>query len=235
MTNLVFGIGWLLYCLIFENVAMAWTAALATFFATIGSTPVLLAMFITIPFIKQSNSTTGYKTGLLLLVCFITVIPYGIVGGNLFLFQLRIAGLNNIFLSCILCSLLLFSAAAIAISIYIDKIKLYFTTNKNQTTMNQDYLQTAQPDYQGQPSTSSNKTIIKAVITGAIILLMMIPTIFVTNLVSEREQRQQQVTQEISSKWAAPQTLTGPYLYLPYTTTVSDAAGKITTLRKSLF
>ena len=101
--------------------------------------------------------------------------------------------------------------------------------------MNQDYVQSTQPNYQDQPSTSSNKIIIKAVITGAIILLMMIPTIFVTNLVSEREQRQQQVTHEISSKWAAPQTLTGPYLYLPYTTTVSDAAGKITTLRKSLF
>jgi len=235
MTNLVFGIGWLLYCLVFENAGMAWTAALATFCATIGSTPVLLAMFITIPFIKESNSTTGNKTGLLFLVCFIAVIPYGIVGGNLFSFELRSFGLNNIFLSCICFTIILFSAAAIAISIYIDKIKSYFTTTKNQPTMNQDYVQTAQPDYQGQPSTSSNKTIIKAVITGAIILVMMIPTIFVTNLVSEREQRQQQVTQEISSKWAAPQTLTGPYLYLPYSTRVSDAAGKITTLHKSLF
>src|SRR5512140_2526458 len=72
----------------------------------------------------------------------------------------------------------------------------------------------------------SSKTLIKAIITGVLILVMMIPTIFIMNLVSEREQRQKQVAAEVSSKWASSQTLSGPFLYIPYTYTINDVQGK---------
>lgn len=66
------------------------------------------------------------------------------------------------------------------------------------------------------PSTSSNKILIKGLITGALILIMLIPTIFISNLVQEREQRQKEVVAEVSNKWANAQTITGPYLLVPY-------------------
>lgn len=45
---------------------------------------------------------------------------------------------------------------------------------------------------------------------------MMIPIVFIFNLVEERKTRQREVIEEISSKWATAQTLSGPYLSLPY-------------------
>lgn len=65
-------------------------------------------------------------------------------------------------------------------------------------------------------SGSGNKKLFKGLITGGLILVMMIPTIFISNLVSERKERQQEVAAEVSSKWATSQTLTGPYIYVPY-------------------
>ncbi|MRG45219.1 cell envelope integrity protein CreD [Chitinophaga sp. SYP-B3965] len=72
---------------------------------------------------------------------------------------------------------------------------------------------------------SANKKLIKGVITGALILFMLIPTVFISNLVHEREARQQQVAKEVSSKWATAQTLAGPYIYVPYKKYVEDAKG----------
>lgn len=62
----------------------------------------------------------------------------------------------------------------------------------------------------------SNKILYKGIITGALILVLLIPTIFISNLVKERQARQAEVANEVSDKWAQSQTLTGPYLYLPY-------------------
>ena len=44
---------------------------------------------------------------------------------------------------------------------------------------------------------TSNKTLIKGFITGALILLMLIPTVFVSNLVTEREKRHQETPQPL--------------------------------------
>ena len=63
------------------------------------------------------------------------------------------------------------------------------------------------------PETQSGKTLIKGLITGALILLLLIPTVFIQNLVKERETRQKDVAREVSSKWASSQTLSGPFLY----------------------
>lgn len=101
--------------------------------------------------------------------------------------------------------------------------------------MEQDSFQTDSNLPASNHSNHSNKTVIKGLITGALTLLMLIPALFVMNLVSEREARQKEVTQEISSKWAAPQTLTGPYLYLPYKITVAYKDGKTGIVDKSLF
>ena len=66
---------------------------------------------------------------------------------------------------------------------------------------------------------SSPSILTKALITGGLILLMLIPTVFIINLVHERKERQKEITQEVSQKWAGSQTIAGPFLFVPYTYT----------------
>jgi inner membrane protein len=73
---------------------------------------------------------------------------------------------------------------------------------------------------------SSNRILIKGIFTGILILLLMIPTLFINSLVYERAQRNRQVASEVSSKWSAPQTINGPYLFVPYKTYTKDKDGK---------
>lgn len=66
---------------------------------------------------------------------------------------------------------------------------------------------------------------------GVIILLMLIlliPTAMVKGLIDEREQTQKFTIEEISEKWATNQTITGPFVSIPYdryieTTTKKDS------------
>jgi inner membrane protein len=74
---------------------------------------------------------------------------------------------------------------------------------------------------------ASSRILIKGFIIGMLTLMLLIPTVFILNLVSERHLRQQEVAREVSSKWATAQTLTGPYLSVPYKTYYKDKDGKI--------
>lgn len=76
-------------------------------------------------------------------------------------------------------------------------------------------------------SNHSNRILLKGIITGGLILLMLIPTLFIQNLISERQQRQKEVVKEVSSKWASAQNLSGPFLTVPYTRFVPGENGKI--------
>lgn len=61
-----------------------------------------------------------------------------------------------------------------------------------------------------------NKLILKSFFIGFLTLVLLIPTFFIMFLVNERKERKQEVTNEISKKWSASQTITGPYLSVPY-------------------
>lgn len=78
--------------------------------------------------------------------------------------------------------------------------------------------ETAIPKEQFERRGASNeaKILIKSAITVFLILLMLIPMAFIESLISERKERQEDVVQEVRSKWAANQTLTTPYLVIPY-------------------
>ncbi len=62
-----------------------------------------------------------------------------------------------------------------------------------------------------------NKLIIKSFFIAFLVLLLLIPTFIIMFLVTERKERKQEVTKEIGNKWAGPQTITGPYISVPYT------------------
>jgi inner membrane protein len=68
-----------------------------------------------------------------------------------------------------------------------------------------------------------HKIILKSFWIGFLILLLLIPTLFIQNLVSERQERQQEAVGEVSSKWAGSQTVTGPVVGIPYIETLTDS------------
>ncbi len=48
-----------------------------------------------------------------------------------------------------------------------------------------------------------SKLLVKGLIIGVLVLLLLIPSLFVQNLIKEREGRQKEAVAEVSSKWAA--------------------------------
>ncbi|HWB90525.1 MAG TPA: cell envelope integrity protein CreD [Puia sp.] len=66
------------------------------------------------------------------------------------------------------------------------------------------------------------RILFKSAVIGALILLLLIPTALIQNLVSERQQRQQDAVSEIDSHWAGSQAITGPVIGIPYFDSVAD-------------
>lgn len=67
---------------------------------------------------------------------------------------------------------------------------------------------------------------LKIVSIGILILLLLIPTAMIRNLISERQSRRDSVVEEISQKWGGSQTITGPFMTVPFKTYFEDKDGK---------
>jgi inner membrane protein len=69
-----------------------------------------------------------------------------------------------------------------------------------------------------------------------ITLILLIPTALVQELIHERENVQEQAIEEVSSKWGNGQTITGPFVSVPYDKfikrTLTDSTSEIVTLKK---
>ena len=72
-----------------------------------------------------------------------------------------------------------------------------------------------------------NKLMLKSFFIGFLILVLLIPTFSIMFLVQDRESRRNEVVKEVSSKWASAQTLTGPFLVVPYFIEEKDDKGVI--------
>lgn len=62
-----------------------------------------------------------------------------------------------------------------------------------------------------------------------ITLLLLIPTSMIRSLISERESYQNDAIQEVSSKWAEEQTISGPFITIPYHRYVKEFSKKDST------
>ncbi len=62
----------------------------------------------------------------------------------------------------------------------------------------------------------ANRLTIRGMMVGFIILVLMIPMAQISELVRERQDRQRQVSAEVSNRWASNQTINGPILIIPY-------------------
>ncbi|MES2794524.1 MAG: cell envelope integrity protein CreD [Bacteroidota bacterium] len=61
-----------------------------------------------------------------------------------------------------------------------------------------------------------NSAIIKGVFIGFLILILLIPTGMVQFLITERQERETEAIEEVSSKWGNSQSFIGPILKVPY-------------------
>lgn len=77
-----------------------------------------------------------------------------------------------------------------------------------------------------------NRVLIKGLLIGFLVVIMLIPAALISNLVNERADRQAQVINEVSSKWADEQTITGPVLMVPYRYTYKGTDEKMITVKK---
>lgn len=61
---------------------------------------------------------------------------------------------------------------------------------------------------------------------GILILLLLIPATMIQHLIHERQSRRDSVVSEISQKWGDSQTITGPFITVPFKTFFNDTDGK---------
>jgi len=80
-----------------------------------------------------------------------------------------------------------------------------------------------------------HKVLIKGVIIAALALMLMIPSMFVQGVITERQERQREAVTEVRSKWADTQTVTGPVLVIPFSYKKTDMTGRYEIARDLAF
>ncbi len=66
---------------------------------------------------------------------------------------------------------------------------------------------------------------VKFIVIGILSLILLIPAAMIQGLIREREAKRNEVVGEVSSKWGTQQTLTGPFLTVPYKVPFTKADG----------
>ena len=72
----------------------------------------------------------------------------------------------------------------------------------------------------------SRSITLKILTIGILILLLLIPAVMIQNLIKERQYRRDSVVSEINRKWGGSQTLTGPFITVPYKNFYKDINGE---------
>jgi len=249
-TNVVLSVGCLVVVaheLITERgtPGMAVVACIACFLVgSFCSLPALLALSFGTNKIENKSATLETKCVLLLLLQFVITLPYAFAYAKLvnpFSTYHPFEVLQNVLLA----SAVLFACSLVAFVINYKAIKTFFCNNvillqyqQHSLTNNYTYMNTnEQVTYVTDNPTGlspQTKILIKAGITAVLILLMLIPMSYIQDLVKEREERQKEIIAEVSSKWATQQTISAPYLVIPYTYT-ADTGSKQKTFIKNIF
>ncbi|MDP2645524.1 MAG: inner membrane CreD family protein, partial [Desulfobacterales bacterium] len=96
----------------------------------------------------------------------------------------------------------------------------YVRTERRQMISTQDAIK--------KTSNYINRSItVKMVSVGFLILLLLIPAAMIQNLIHERQTRRDSVVNEISQKWGGRQTITGPFITVPFKTFFKDKNDKL--------
>ncbi len=232
LTSIILSLGLGVYFYFEEQEAIFILVVLATLLGSaVGTLPVLLLLYLLLDFIDERNISARNKIFAFVVLCFCCTLPYGLMGSYTFINHFSSSNFINLLLGILKVSAVLFSCVLVALFVIRKKLSLFFSFDQeNSAQKTNQYMETNYHELDTNNRTNknevSNKTLFKGIITAVLILAMLIPTFFITNLVKEREERQQQVVKEISSKWSSSQTITGPYLYIPYKTKEVDDKGK---------
>src|SRR5215470_9510742 len=68
--------------------------------------------------------------------------------------------------------------------------------------------------------------ILKLVFIGFMTLVMLIPTLFILNLINERQGRREEASEEVLKGWGGEQTVSGPVLVVPFLVETTFTNGK---------
>jgi len=68
--------------------------------------------------------------------------------------------------------------------------------------------------------------VVKLTTIGFLLLILLIPQAWIESIIHERQQRANEVMNEVTSKWSGEQTLTGPVLVIPFTNREKIDKGK---------
>ncbi|HET7001418.1 MAG TPA: cell envelope integrity protein CreD [Puia sp.] len=240
VSSLVLDAGLFIVSLLF--IPREWYVFLPAFLAIIiASTPVLVVMALLLPLIRKFVDSYNNKVYLTIIICGACAFVYGLAGffaaypwkyhsGNWLSQGLEVAGAITGILFCT--SLITLHLSKKQLETYFEYSKPFLKTNK-KTNM-ETYNSTEESHYEPK-SNPSNRILIKGAITAALIGIMMIPTVFISDLVRERQERNEAVVKEVDSRWAMAQTISGPYIFLPYKFTTTDGAGKPLVIVNHLF
>jgi inner membrane protein len=75
--------------------------------------------------------------------------------------------------------------------------------------------------------TFTNSLAFKIIVIIGLVFLLLIPSAFITSLISERKDVKETAFTEVSSNWGGKQNIGGPVLYIPYVKTVKDLGGNL--------
>lgn len=210
-SGLTFSTGLFITVLVSGGGAYAFMAIPAFFGSEIGALPVLTALFLFLPVLGRIKENPKDKWQYLILICAACAILYGLAGATLshiFDYRKRWTYFWQI-LGAI--SGILFATSQVALLSLHKRIQIFFSDSLPDSSKSQNkHMETE------NKTDHSNKILIKGAITAALIGIMMIPTLFISNLVQERKTRNATVVNEVDSRWASAQTITGPYIDIPY-------------------
>jgi inner membrane protein len=91
-----------------------------------------------------------------------------------------------------------------------------------------------QPEFPQQETSifQRNKNLIKGFMISFLILALLIPTFFISQLIQERQHRNEEVKREIASQWSTSQTLTGPILVIPFLQVEKNSDNKLISVKR---
>ena len=223
---------------------MVWVLFMSPVICCAGSLPALVILLLAMPQISDAKQSLPFKLLSVIVLLFTISALYGFVMWSLIDSMLSWSMMVSIFFPA---TGILFGCTLVAACFNYKKLRVYVCPPADELNyeptdtslfilQKQNNIQMENDQFIQQTATSSqsNRVLIKAVITGFLILVMLVPTVFITNMVKEREELQKQVVEEVSNKWSRAQTITGPYIVVPYNETFITKDKKVEVTRKNI-
>jgi inner membrane protein len=196
--------------------------------------PALLILYIQSLILKASSLTYINKSIFYIIGLVLLDFIYSMAFGQIVFYEAS-SNSKNLIIPYLYFFLTLGLSVSISAALLSKRIKRYLdysklSTNKNLTIQNNKSFLNMENQLENEvnpfQTKFSNRISTKAGITLLLILLTLVPTFFISNLVNERKNRYRDVVEEISQKWSKGQTISSPYISVPYTQIETDEKGK---------